>query len=84
VDTQTACTVHDPGAGRRIGVRKSGSDATVVWNPWIDKARAMPDYGDDEWPGMVCVETANVNVHAVTLAPGAQHTLTATLDVAAA
>jgi glucose-6-phosphate 1-epimerase len=82
--TQADCTVHDPGAGRRLVVRKSGSDATVVWNPWIEKARAMPDYGDDEWPGMVCVETSNVNVHAVTLAPGGHHTMTATIDVAAA
>jgi glucose-6-phosphate 1-epimerase len=81
--TQSTCAIHDPGTGRRIAIHKSGSDATVVWNPWVDKARAMPDFGDDEWPEMVCVETANVNVHAVTLAPGASHTLTSIVDVAA-
>jgi glucose-6-phosphate 1-epimerase len=81
LDTRAPCTIEDPGLRRRIVVRKSGSDATVVWNPWVAKAKAMPDYGDDEWPGMVCVETCNVNVHAVTLAPGARHTLTATIDV---
>jgi len=32
---------------------------------------------------MVCVETGNVNVHAVTLAAGASHTMTAAIDVAA-
>ena len=83
VNTQAACTIHDPGARRQIVVRKGHSNATVVWNPWVDKARAMPDFGDDEWPGMVCVETANVNVHAVTLAPGAEHSMTATIDVVA-
>jgi glucose-6-phosphate 1-epimerase len=83
INTQGACTIDDPGAGRRIVVRKGRSNATVVWNPWVDKARAMPDFGDDEWPGMVCVETGNVNVHAVTLAPGARHTMTAAIDVAA-
>ena len=82
VNTQSACTIRDPGARRQIVVRKSRSNATVVWNPWVDKARAMPDFGDDEWPEMVCVETGNVNVHAVRLAPGASHTMTATLDVA--
>ena len=81
--TEAASTLHDPGHGRRIVVRKSGSAATVVWNPWVDKARAMPDFGDDEWPEMVCIETANVNVHAITLAPGARHTLSATIEVVA-
>jgi glucose-6-phosphate 1-epimerase len=37
----------------------------------------MPDFGDDEWPQMVCVETCNVFDHAVTLNPGATHTITA-------
>jgi glucose-6-phosphate 1-epimerase len=82
INTRSTCTIHDPGLRRRIAVRKTGSDATVVWNPWIAKAKAMPDFGDDEWPGMVCVETGNVNVHAVTLAPGARHVLTATIEVA--
>jgi glucose-6-phosphate 1-epimerase len=81
LDTQGACTIHDPGLRRRVVVRKSGSDATVVWNPWVAKSKAMPDFGDDEWPGMVCIETANVNVHAVTLAPGGRHTMTAAIDV---
>jgi glucose-6-phosphate 1-epimerase len=35
----------------------------------------MPDFGDDEWPGMVCVEAANALDDALTLAPGARHTL---------
>ena len=83
LNTQGACTIDDPGACRRIVVRKSRSNATVVWNPWVDKARAMPDFGDDEWPEMVCVEPGNVNVHAVPLAPGARHTMTATIDVEA-
>lgn len=83
LNTQAACTIEDPGLGRRMVVRKSGSDATVVWNPWIAKSKAMPDFGDGEWPGMVCVETGNVNVHAVTLAPGARHAMTAAIDVVA-
>jgi D-hexose-6-phosphate mutarotase len=81
LNTQGPCTIHDPGGRRRITVRKAGSDATVVWNPWVDKARAMPDFGDLEWPEMVCVETGNVVAHAVTLEPGGRHTMTATIDV---
>lgn len=83
LNTQATCTIDDAGTRRRIVVHKTGSDATVVWNPWVAKAKAMRDFGDLEWPGMVCVETCNVNVHAVTLAPGARHTMTATIAVLA-
>jgi len=76
-------TIEDPGWRRRIVVAKSGSSTTVVWNPWVAKARAMADFGDEEWPGMVCVETANAMDDAVTLAPGATHVMTATLEVQA-
>jgi glucose-6-phosphate 1-epimerase len=78
-----AVTIEDPGWRRRIFVRKSGSATTVVWNPWVAKAKAMPDFGDDEWSGMVCVETANAMDDAVTLAPGAAHVMTATIEVQA-
>jgi glucose-6-phosphate 1-epimerase len=81
LNTTATCVIGDPGARRKIAIRKTGSDATVVWNPWIAKARAMPDFGDDEWPAMVCVETCNVNDHARKLAPGESHTMTAIIEV---
>ncbi|MEN3339063.1 MAG: glucose-6-phosphate 1-epimerase, partial [Acidobacteriota bacterium] len=68
LNTHATCVIDDPGGRRRISIAKTASDSTVVWNPWIDKARAMPDFGEDEWPGMVCVETCNVSPSAVTLA----------------
>jgi D-hexose-6-phosphate mutarotase len=74
-------TIEDPGWQRRIVVSKSGSATTVVWNPWIARARAIADFGDDEWPRMVCVETANAGDAAVSLAPGATHVMTAEIAV---
>jgi glucose-6-phosphate 1-epimerase len=79
--TASSVTVEDPGWRRRLVVAKSGSATTVVWNPWVAKAKAMPDFGDEAWSGMVCVETANAMDDAVTLAPGATHVMTATLSV---
>jgi len=76
-------TIEDPGWRRRIVIGKSGSATTVVWNPWVAKARAMPDFGDEEWTGMLCVETANAMDGAVPLTPGASHVMTATLEVQA-
>ena len=55
---------------------------TVVWNPGPEKARAVPDIGGDAWRRFVCVETANCGPHAVRLAPGARHAMTARIDVA--
>ncbi|HEY7116083.1 MAG TPA: D-hexose-6-phosphate mutarotase [Tepidisphaeraceae bacterium] len=79
LDTRAACTIRDPGHHRRIVVEKENSDSTVLWNPWIAKSKAMADFGDDEWPNMLCIETCNVNANAVTLAPGASHVMRATI-----
>lgn len=74
-DSAAAAEIRDPGLRRAIFVRKSGSLSTVVWNPWIEKSRRMPDFGDDEWPQMVCVESGNVKKNALTLAPGERSSL---------
>jgi D-hexose-6-phosphate mutarotase len=75
LDTKTDCNIEDSGLHRRICISKNGSLTTVVWNPWIDKATKMQDFGDDEYKRMVCVETANANTDVVTLAPGDTHAL---------
>lgn len=66
-------TLDDPTWSRTLLVSKEGSANTVVWNPWAAKAAAMPDFGDDEWTQMICIEAANVGANAITLAPGETH-----------
>jgi len=51
-------------------VRNTGVRHTVVWNPWSAKASAMPDFPDDGWHGMVCIEAAVPYDAAVVVAPG--------------
>lgn len=80
-NTCTTCTLDDVGLKRRITIEKNGSQTTVVWNPWIAKAAAMPDFGDDEWPAMLCIETANASANAITLAPGQTHSTRAVIGV---
>ncbi len=74
------CVLHDSGLGRAIAVAFTGTRRLVVWNPWIDKARAMSDFGDDEYLRMLCLEPANTADDAVSLDPGAQHTLSCALQ----
>ena len=74
-------TVSDPSLGRTISVTAGGSGNAVVWNPWVAKAAAMTDFGDDEWSQMLCVETCNAFDSAVTLNPGAAATMSAAFRV---
>ncbi|MEP6717336.1 MAG: D-hexose-6-phosphate mutarotase, partial [Terriglobia bacterium] len=81
VNTEATCVIDDPVWNRRITIAKTGSLSTVVWNPWIEKAAAMPDFSPDEWQRMVCVETANVGENAVTIDAGQSHVMTVTISL---
>jgi glucose-6-phosphate 1-epimerase len=80
-DTGQSLRLIDGARKRCIHIAKSGSASTVVWNPWIAKSAAMPDFGDDEWPGMVCVETANCLHQRRVLLPGDRHRTTVTISL---
>jgi glucose-6-phosphate 1-epimerase len=83
LDTTATCVLRDEAGGRKIVVEKSGSHSTVVWNPWAELTATMADMEPEGWRGMTCIETANVGESAVTLAPGATHTMRATISVEA-
>lgn len=83
LDTAAACTIDDPALGRRVLVEKANSRTTVVWNPWIEKARAMPDCDDDEFRDFVCVETTNAVDDVYEVAPGGEHRLSLAISLAA-
>ncbi len=70
VNTPHRVEIHDTARQRVIRVEKTGSASTVVWNPWIAKAKAMADFGNEEYQRMVCVESGNVAKNQITLAPG--------------
>lgn len=81
LNTESECVIHDLPGLRKISVVKSGSHTTVVWNPWETGAAKIPDLEPTEWHEYVCVETVNAGVNAVTLAPGATHTMQAKVTV---
>eukprot|EP00730_Choanoeca_flexa_P019377 TRINITY_DN9460_c0_g1_i1.p1 TRINITY_DN9460_c0_g1~~TRINITY_DN9460_c0_g1_i1.p1 ORF type:complete len:342 (+),score=62.48 TRINITY_DN9460_c0_g1_i1:3-1028(+) len=45
----------------RITMTKAGLPDSVVWNPWIEKAKAMGDLPDDAYHHFVCVEAGQVS-----------------------
>ncbi|MBK1704063.1 D-hexose-6-phosphate mutarotase [Halochromatium glycolicum] len=72
LDTSETLSINDPSLGRSIQIEREGSRSAVVWNPWVEQARNMGDFGDDEYLQMLCVETTNAAEDCVTLEPGAQ------------
>jgi glucose-6-phosphate 1-epimerase len=83
LETTATCVVEDVPAARRIVVEKSGSHATVVWNPWAEATVKMADMEPDGWKRMLCVESANVEESAVSLKPGGTHTMRVEISVEA-
>ncbi len=64
-----------PGQTPSIELDTSGSASTVVWNPWLEKARWLSQFDDSAYKTMLCVETATADADAITLEPSQAHTL---------
>ena len=80
-ESKESTRIVDEAWGRTIQVEKVGSSQTVVWNPWIAKAAAMADFGDDEWTGMVCVEAVNTREQSIVVPAGETHLLSQTISL---
>ena len=77
LDTAAELTLDDPASKRRLRISKTGSHSSVVWNPWIAKAAALADLGDEEWREFVCVEQVNAARNSIQLPAGKMHTFSA-------
>ncbi|WP_263263683.1 D-hexose-6-phosphate mutarotase [Pseudomonas sp. RIT-PI-S] len=80
LQTPARLSIADSGWDRRILIDTQGSASAVIWNPWIERAAALPDMTNDGWQRMFCIETANVLADARVLAPGESHTMTVTFS----
>ncbi|KAK7329249.1 hypothetical protein VNO77_23401 [Canavalia gladiata] len=69
LSTPTKIAIIDHEKKRTFVLRKDGLPDAVVWNPWDKKAKAMADFGDDEYKHMLCVEAAAIE-KPITLKPG--------------
>ena len=81
VHAEGALELVDTALHRTLRTDKENSSTTVVWNPWQKAAAALADLGDEEWKQFACVEASNILGAAVTLEPGEEHVLRATLSV---
>src|SRR5580765_4925082 len=82
LDTKGPVEILDASLRRKIRIEKTGSASTVVWNPWIAKSQQMPDFGNEEYRQMVCVESGNVGKNRIALPPGKTAVMKVTLTSA--
>lgn len=82
LDTTEAVEIQDQKLNRKVRVEKHGSVSTVVWNPWMAKAQQMPDFGNDEYQRMLCIESGNVAANGIRLPPNETSRLSVKLSSA--
>ena len=44
-----------------VSIKTDNLSDIVIWNPWAEKAKAMADFGDEEYKEMLCVEAGYVS-----------------------
>ncbi|MDB6024347.1 MAG: Aldose 1-epimerase [Verrucomicrobiales bacterium] len=70
LNTTSTVEIQDLALKRKIIVEKQRSQTSVVWNPWIERAKQMADLGDEEYKTMVCVESGNAGENKIKLPAG--------------
>lgn len=75
-----AITLLDQPWQRALDIRSRGSSSCVIWNPWIEKAKRLSNFADDDYRSMVCIETTNADRDSISLAPSQQHFLTVQIN----
>lgn len=49
--------IVDTASKRTLVVEKEGFSDAVVWNPWVEKAKGMADFGDEEFKVSLALPT---------------------------
>jgi glucose-6-phosphate 1-epimerase len=70
--------VREP--GRSITLEKTGFPDAVLWNPWSERAAALPDLEPEGYMRFLCLEPAAI-LHPISLAPNTSWTGAQTLII---
>lgn len=60
LDTASELTLNQ--TKNAVQIMQQGHDASVLWNPWAEKAAALKDLPDTGYLDFVCVETARLSL----------------------
>ncbi|XP_064937022.1 putative glucose-6-phosphate 1-epimerase isoform X1 [Musa acuminata AAA Group] len=56
--TPAKIAIIDHEKKRTLVLRKECLPDAGVWNPWNKKAKALPDFGDEDYKAMLCIDSA--------------------------
>ena len=71
-----------PALGRTVTLTTDNAASAIVWNPWPAKTARLAQMAADDWERFVCIESANVREHAITIPAHGSHTMRLTIAVA--
>lgn len=60
-DTEIEHVVTNIIFDRNMRIKKKNLPDTVVWNPWIEHSKGLPDFDSDEYLKMICVEPGHAS-----------------------
>lgn len=62
LDPSTPVVISSEDGKDLFSITRTDLHDTVVWNPWIEKAKGMADFApDDAYKNMICVESGSVS-----------------------
>eukprot|EP01024_Parvocaulis_polyphysoides_P015213 TRINITY_DN1658_c0_g1_i4.p2 TRINITY_DN1658_c0_g1~~TRINITY_DN1658_c0_g1_i4.p2 ORF type:complete len:298 (-),score=61.51 TRINITY_DN1658_c0_g1_i4:385-1278(-) len=81
VSGDCALKILDGGNDRCYSIGLENFTDGVLWNPWIEKAAGMGDFGDEEYKTMVCLEPAVAGSGPVELSSGSEWTASQNIKI---
>ncbi|PCK07461.1 MAG: D-hexose-6-phosphate mutarotase [Alteromonadaceae bacterium] len=79
LDCRPQVRLHD--ALKELSITREGSRSLVIWNPWVEKSKALSNFKFDDYEHMVCIESANARENQITVAAGALHSQTTQIEL---
>lgn len=65
----------DSGFNRTITISETGSETTVIWNPWSTAISNIADLDSEHYRHFLCVETANAAKDSIEIPAGKTHSM---------
>lgn len=76
--TSSAQIVYD--LDRNLIIEKEGSADTVVWNPWVERSKAITDLDSNSFYDFLCIEAANI-LNPIVINPQQKHVISQKITV---